>query len=233
MDTPSPSHDVESGLLLQFPDGQSLALTPRTIEERSRAVLADCVKVSPTLLQMQAFQLCTVCPKRGSGDTCHAIRPILAFFEHIDRYFSYQKVTAIYRAPGTKQTIVSEATMSQALQYLSVLSLLQYCETGKKYWKYFYDVHPLMDIEDVVVHVYLNMFWACGGDVEKTRALIARFHEEISATTQCQLDRLRLVCTHDAFLNALILTQLASEFLASNVEEIIARRFSSHAAGER
>jgi hypothetical protein len=29
-----------------------------------------------------------------------------------------------------------------------MLSLMHYCEVGKKYWKYFYGVHPLMETED-------------------------------------------------------------------------------------
>ena len=145
----------------------------------------------------------------------------MAVWEGFDRYASCDSVTAIYRS-GTDGTVVSaDTTVQRALQYVSVLSLMYYCEVGKQYWRYFYGVHPLMATEDLVVRVYLNMFWACRGDVVSTRALIDAFHEEITATTRCQMERLRLFCHNDALLNALTLTQLASEFLAMNVEQLV------------
>jgi hypothetical protein len=222
-----PSQFTESGLYLLFPDGTSLALTHGTIEARSAAILSNPEKIPPKVKASAAFQLCDICPKKGSGDTCHAIRPILAFWENIDQYFSYDEVTAVYRDAASGTIIVAETTLQHALQYLSILSLMYYCETGKKYWKYFYGVHPLMETDDVVVRVYLNMFYANGGNLEKTRALITTFHDEISTTTRCQMDRIRLFCTHDAFFNALVLTQLASVFLALNAEDTIRRRVAA------
>jgi hypothetical protein len=219
-----PSQFKESGLYLLFPDGTSLALTNRTIEERSKAILSDPDKISPDVKEAQAFQLCTICPKRGSGDTCHAIRPVLAFWENIDRYFSYEEVTAVYRDNGSGKIVVADTTLQKALQYVSILSLMYYCEMGKTYWKYFCGVHPLMDTDDVVIQVYLNMFWATGGNVGKTRALIGTFNEEITTTTRCQMDRIKLFCDRDPFLNALVMTQVASEFLALSAEDTVRRR---------
>jgi hypothetical protein len=146
-------------------------------------------------------------------------------WEHFDGYVSHDRVRAIYRS-GTGGLVVSaDTTMQRALQYLSVLSILYYCEMGRKYWRYFHGVHPLMSTEDVVVRVYLNMFWACKGDVDRTRALIGTFHDEITTTTRCQMERIRLFYHSDAFLNALILTQVASEFLAMDVESLVKRHF--------
>jgi hypothetical protein len=88
-----------------------------------------------------------------------------------------------------------------------------------------------MDTEQVVVRVYLNMFWATGGHQGETRALINRFHEEISITTRCQMDRVRLFCSHDAFLNALVLTQLAAEFLSSDAEDVVHKHVDHFASG--
>jgi hypothetical protein len=218
-----------SGLYLLFPDGTTLALTPELIAARAQALLSDPIRIAPQVKDAQSFQLCDVCPKRGSGDTCHAIRPILAFWENIDQYFSYDQVTAVYRDAGSGTITVAETTLQRALQYLSILSLLYYCETGKKYWPYFYGVHPLMDTEDVVARVYLNMFSASGGDAGKTRALVSAFHDEISTTTRCQMERIKLFCSHDAFLNALILTQLAAEFLADHAEETLRSRAEAFA----
>jgi hypothetical protein len=38
------------------------------------------------------------------------------------------------------------------------------------------------------------------------------------------MERIRLFCHNDVFLNALVLTQLASEFLAMNVEKTLRQR---------
>ncbi len=215
-----------SGLYLAFEDGTRLPLTFQGVEERSRRVLDDCEKVPPAVLEAEAFQLCTICPKRGSGDTCHAIRPILAVFECVDAYSSHAPVTAAYcDAHGDRRlTITTETTLQRALQYVSLLSVLYHCELGKTYWPYFEGVHPLMSVEDMVIRVYLNMFWACGGDRAGVKGLVERFHREITITTCCQMARLRLICHSDALLNALILTQIASEFLIDNIEELIVAR---------
>jgi hypothetical protein len=227
MPTPPPAPVSIPGLYLQFPDGESLALTAETIEDRARALLSDPAKIPAHVKEAEAFQLCSICPKRGSGDTCHAIRPVMAVWEHFDRRESHDPVTVVYRSGTTGLVMSTETTVQHALQYVSILSLLYYCETGKKYWRYFSGVHPLMRTEEVVIQVYLNMFWACHGDVARTRALIATFHDEITETTRCQMDRIRLFCHSDSFLNALILTQIASEFLAAYVDDMMQCRFES------
>ncbi len=218
----------ESGLYLFFSNGSTLALTPRTIEERTHAILGNPKKMPPEILKAEAFQLCSVCPHHGNSNvTCHAIRPMLAFWENMDQYFSCDRVTAVYRGTEKEKLIVAETSLQYGLQYLSMLSLLHYCEVGKKYWKYFCGVHPLMESSDLVARVYLNMFWSCGGDREKARKLINTFHEEITITTRCQMDRIRLFCRHDPFLNALVITQIASEFLAINAEEFVRQHFKA------
>ncbi len=222
-----PSRYATSGLYLTFADGRTVVLTHAKIEERSLALLADPAKVPPRIHEAEAFELCTICPKRGSGDTCHAIRPILAVWEHFDDHESFEPVVAVYRGADRPRLVAVETTLQRALQYVSILSLLYYCEMGKNYWRYFAGVHPLMDTEEVVVRVYLNMFWASGGDLAKTRALVTKFNEEITVTTNCQMERIRLFCHQDSFLNALILTQLASEFMAFNVDEVIERHLAT------
>jgi hypothetical protein len=224
-------HGQESGLYLFFPDGTNLALTHSLIDARAAAILSDPLKIPLRVKDAEAFQLCTICPKRDSGDTCHAIRPMMAFWENLDRYFSHEQVTAEYWEAESGLAISAETTMQRALQFLSILSLMHYCEVGKKYWKYFYGVHPLMETDDVVVRVYQNMFWATGGNAARTRELVTRFHDEITTTTHCQMERIRLFCTTDAFTNALILTHVAAEFLAMDAEATVRRRVEGFAAG--
>lgn len=221
MESPDLTELTQPGLYLRFPDGESLALTSESIENRARALLSDPKRIPVHVREAEAFQLCSICPKRGSGDTCHAIRPVMAVWEGFDRFASHDRVTAVYRSGADGTVVSADTTVERALQYVSVLSLLYYCEVGKKYWPYFYGVHPLMATEDIVVRVYLNMFWACGGDHARTHALIEAFHDEISTTTRCQMERVRLFCQNDSLLNALTLTQLASEFLAMNVEQTV------------
>ncbi len=211
---------MEPGLHLEFPDGERLALTPDHIQERALALLADPAKIPLDVQEAEAFQLCTICPQRGTGDTCHAIRPVLAVWEVFDRYASYDPVKAIYCSHADGTVVSAETTVQRALQYVSVLCVMYDCEVGKKYWKYFYGVHPLMATEGLVVRIYLNMFWACGGDKARTQNLIEQFHREITITTKCQMDRIRLFCKNDSLVNALILTELASLFLTMNVEQL-------------
>lgn|SRR5579871_2287111 len=215
-----------NGLYLFFPDGYSVTLNTAFVETRSREILMERERATPEMRQATAFQLCSVCPKRGNADTCHAIQPILAASECIDLYPSYMPVTAVFRTSHNGRgayTITAETELQRALQYVSLLSLLYYCEVGREYWRYFHGIHPLMDVEDIVVRMYLNIFWSCGGSREQTRALISRFHDQIAVTTQCQVDRLRLICQSDALLNALVLTQTASEFLVDRVESLVAQ----------
>lgn len=222
-----PSRYPRSGLYLTFGDGHTVVLTHATIEERSRALLDDPAKVPPHVHEAESFQLCDICPKRGTGDACHAIRPILAVWEHFDAYPSYEPVMAVFRGARSARLVSVETTLQRALQYVSILSLLYYCETGKNYWRYFAGVHPLMDTDELIVHVYLNMFWASDGSAERTRALVAKFNDEITTTTRCQMERIRLFCHEDSFLNALILTQLASEFMALDVDDVIRRHLDT------
>ena len=222
-----PALQTAPGLYLRFSDGETVALTAPSIEERARAVLSDPAKVPVHVKEAQRFQLCTICPKKGSGDTCHAIRPVLALWEQFDTRLSHEPVTAVYRSATHGFVVSADTTMQRALQYVSTLSLLYYCEVGRKYWRHFCGVHPLMATDDVVSRVYLNMFWACGGDSARTHALIDMFHQELTTTTRCQMERIRLVCRSDSFLNALTLTQLAAQFLSMNVEDMVRQQVAT------
>ena len=147
---------------------------PSRIEERALALLANPAKIPLHVQQAEAFQLCSICPQRGTGDSCHAIRPVMAVWDAFDRYASYDPVKAVYYSGSDGTNVSVDTTVQRALQYVSVLCVMYDCEVGKKWWKYFYGVHPLMATEDLVVRIYLNMYWACGGDRVRTAALIER-----------------------------------------------------------
>lgn len=200
MTTSLSTGDKPPGLYLRMADGEELALTAENIGAATRALFADAKKVPPSVHEADAFHLCSICPLRGSGDTCHAIRPILAVWDRFDRYPSHEPVTVEYRAMGSEYVVAAETTLQRALQYVSVMSLMYYCEVGKQYWRYFCGTHPLMAVDDLVSTVYLNMFWASQGDVARTHKLIDAFHRDITTTTQCQMARLKLICHSDSFL---------------------------------
>jgi hypothetical protein len=227
MDTIGSGGGAQAGLYLQVANGDTWVLTADNIEACTRAILGDAAKLPAAVQEAKAFQPCSICPKRNAGESCHAIRPILAVWDRFEGYTSHDRVRAEYHSLHGDFVVSADTTMQRALQFVSVMSLMYYCEVGKQYWKYFYGVHPLMSTDDLVTRVYLNMFWACGGNVDETHALINRFHDEITTTTRCQMDRIRLFCHDDVLLNALVLTQVASEFLAMNVEETLRRRVES------
>jgi hypothetical protein len=210
----------QPGLHLTFPDGETLSLTTDYIEARACALLADPDKIPRHVQEAAAFHPCQICPQRDSGDTCHAIRPMMAVWEGFDRYASHERVRAVYRNTLDGPAVSTETTMQRALQYVAVLSLLYYCEVGRTYWRYFYGVHPLMDTDEIAVRVYLNMFWACGGDRARTQALIETFHDEITTTARCQMERLRLFCHSDSLLNALVLTEVAAQILTFDIDQL-------------
>jgi len=56
------------------------------------------------------------------------------------------------------------------------------------------------------------------GDIPAVNALMAKMRHEFEITVQCQMDRLRLFCQNDAFLDAFVLTHITTQFLDSGME---------------
>lgn len=203
----------EPGLHLMFPDGFRLHLTRKVVEEVARQFLSDETKIPARVKAACDFAPCEICPKKQTAEICHAILPVLPFLEKLDRYFSYDKVTVVYRGSAEGMIHVSETTMQRALQYVSILSLIQYCETGKKYAGFFAGVIPMMDADEIAECLRKNIFWSVRGDRRRVDQIVQTMRREILTTTQCQVKRLRLVCKRDAFINAFVNTQMATEVL--------------------
>ena len=66
---------------------------------------------------------------------------------------------------------VARTSVHRALQYISILSLMYYCEVGREYFKYFSGVIPFMDPLPIVERVYLNIYWDLHGDFWNTLRL--------------------------------------------------------------
>ena len=134
----------------------------------------------------------------------------------MDKYNSFDQVTAIYKGDDEELCHVSYTTMQRALRYISNLSLMAYCQVGRKYWKYFIGIIPIMDTQETANRLYLNMYWAHQGNIEAVDQTISKMSNEITITSQNQATRLRLICDNDAFLNAFVLTHMLTDILFEN-----------------
>lgn len=211
----------EEGLYLLFPDSTRIDLTKKNIENTSEIFWQDISKITPEMKKAIDFQKCHFCPRKNKEDICDAIRPVLPFLDKIDRYLSFDEVTAVYKSNQDNIIHAKQTTMQKALQYVSILSLLRYNMVLRKYWKYYYGIVPLMEAQEIANRVYINMYWQHKSNKEEIGKIVTNFKEELRISSENQVKRLNLVCKNDAFMNAFINTQIASEFLTMNIEDII------------
>lgn len=215
----------EKGLYLFFDDGKTLALTERVIEDISRKLWDDTTLIPPAVRDAADFKLCPFCPEKNNEGLCYALRPVLPFLDIIDSFSSYDRVTAIYR--GDEALFhVAESTMQEALQFISILSLIRYCRIGRKYRKYYVDLIPIAGYEATNKRMYLNIYWIHKGDMPAINKIIDQFKKEITESSANQVKRLNLICKSDAFMNAFYHTQIAAEFLSMDMERVLANTFS-------
>ena len=217
----------QKGLYLILKDSTRLRLTRENVERVTEKFWGDPAKIPPKVKEASEFQRCPVCPLRDSGGFCDGLRPILPFLEVVDKYVSFDKVKAVYTGDEKELFHISDSTMQQALKYVSILSLTQYCQTGRKYWKYFLGMIPLMGAEQIARRLYLNIYWLHKGEKESIDKLISKFKEEITISSKNQVKRLNLICKNDAFMNAFVVTQIITEFLSMDVEKVLKASFDS------
>lgn len=210
------SHYRQPGLYLILDDASELRLTRENIERVTEEMWADPEVISPHVKEAVEFQRCHFCPLKGDKAFCDALRPTLPLLEIVDKYHSFDQVTAIYKGEDTELCHVSYTTMQRALRYISNLSLMAYCQIGRKYWKYFIGIIPIMDTQETANRLYLNIYWANEGNKEAVDQIISRMSKEITITSQNKAARLRLICDNDAFLNAFVLTHMLTDILFEN-----------------
>jgi len=217
----------KEGLYLLFPDSTRLDLTKENIERTTEEFWKDPSKITPEVKRAIAFQKCPFCPRKGKKDICDALRPIVPFLEHIDKYVSFNKVLAVYKEKDGEILHVADTTMQTALRYVSILGLLFYHQMGIRYWKYYYGIIPLEDSKEAAIKIYLNMYWYHKGNRGEIDKIIAKFNEELRITSQNQVKRLGLICKNDAFVNAIVTTHIATEFLTMGADKILEKAFAS------
>ena len=221
----SPEIYKDEGLYIYGTDSNILELTYGKIKQAAADYWSNTDKIPENVKESRAFERCPFCPLIKTGGLCDAIRPVLPFLDHIDKYVSFDKVKAVYKEKDKDVIYYSECSMQQALQYVSVLSLIHYCQAGKKYKKYFLGLIPLMRGKDLATTLYKNMYFLHKGNEEEISGIIKTFYDEISVSSQNQAKRLRMICKNDAFINAIIKTQIITEFLSSDIKEDIKYSF--------
>jgi hypothetical protein len=211
---PSSGAFKETGLYLLFPDRERIVLTREKIELFAHTFESNLEQIPDRIRNAVAFGPCPVCPEKCTAAYCHALPPTLAFIEELEGFKSYDKVDVIYRGYGQTLVWAPATSMQEALQFVAILSLMFYCEVGRKYRKFFMGTHPLQSLQEMTNRIHLNVFWDCEGDTQKPGELLARFAEEINCTCRCQVQRLRLICKSDALMGAFINALNQIELLA-------------------
>lgn len=207
------------GLFLLFPDGERLDLTRTSIEFTENLYLNDPQRLSQETRAAVEYEPCAICPQRDTAKICHAVVVVLPFLEDLDRHMSYDEVTAVYREADTGVLHVEVTTLQRALNFLTMLSLLEYCEQGKQFAQYFEDVNPLMPPEQISRQVFRNLYLKQSGDVESIRRMVGRMHDDFHTTTHCQIKRIKLICKNDALLNAFVNLHTVAGWLTVNLQE--------------
>jgi hypothetical protein len=210
----APGDFEKNGLYLLLPDGRRIILTRDKIESFAHTFESSLDQIPDRIRKAAAFEPCSVCPEKDRAIFCHALPATLAFIEELQGLKSYDRAGAVYRGSGPGLVWVPETSMQEALQFVAILSLMFYCEVGRKYWKFFLGVHPLMGLHEMIARIHLNVFWDCKGDQQKADRVLETFGEEITCTCRCQVERLRLICTSDVLMAAFVHTQSQIEYLA-------------------
>jgi hypothetical protein len=209
------------GLYLLLQDSTRLVLTRENIEKVSTEYWANPDKIPPDVKEAVEFQRCSFCPSKKNGGFCDALRPILPLLDVVDKYVSYDRVIAIYKPDDKGMLHVSRTTMAQGLRYVCMLSLMNYCHSGRRYWKYYFGIIPIVGVIEFTSRLYLNILWLHDGDKEKIDMAVSEFYEHITNATRNQLARLKLICKHDAFLNAFIGVQSISQILNISKDSLL------------
>ena len=218
---------IQSGMYLLFDNSQKLSLTKNEIELFSQDLWRDLSKLPADIREAADFSLCPICPEKEKRGICPALHPVLPFLNIIDKYNSFDRVTAIYKGEDNEVLHVSDTAMATALQYISTLSLMYYCRTGRKYWRYYFGINPLMNAREVRQRVYLNIYWLYKGDLRAIDRNISTFKNELKITSVSQIKRLHLICKNDAFINAFANTHISADILSFDMEEDMEEAFNN------
>jgi hypothetical protein len=219
------NHYAQKGLYLVFDRVVLVVLTEETIKKTAEDYWNDPSKINSAIRENPLFQRCDFCPLKKSGNMCSAVKTVLPLLEFLDKYNSFEQVFAVYKGEDKDIYYTADTTLQEALKYVVILMLTQHCETGKKFWKYFWGITPLTNPQELAARIFLNIFWFCKGDKARIKDTIEKFRNDITEMAQRQTKRLRLICEKDSMLNAFVQTQIISEFMTEDIEKFLEGRF--------
>lgn len=217
----------QKGLYLILKDSTKIILTRNQIEKTAEEYWNNPDKIPDKVKSAIEFQRCPFCYLKGKDDFCDAIRPILPFLGVIDKYVSFEEVIAVYKEDDDKLLHVVDTTMHEALKYVSLLSLMQYCQVGRWYWRYYMGIMSLKGSKEAATRLYLNIYYLHKGSKDEIDKLISTFIEQIRITSQNQVKRMNLICKKDTFMNAFVSTQVVTDFLSMDIEKTAAKAFEA------
>jgi len=220
--------DKSGVLYFVFPDQKQIEFSSAHVRAFAKDYLDSPAHVPDNVREAVDFQRCSVCPHVHEPGYCHALFPALSIFEAIDKYTSSEEVEVFYLDPFSNCLIAKDTSLQDALQCISILSLTQYCELGRRYHDYFLMVTPFMSASEMASRIYLNAFWLFDGDKERTKAQIKKFIEELRITIDCQVKRMRLISKNDAFLNAFAMTHILTDLMKLDMFEVVRLNFKEH-----
>jgi len=214
----------KEGMYLHFANGDFFDLSVENIKRLGDEFWGSPEKLPVHIRCNDAFKTCTVCPYKGQDVFCSAMKPLLPFLEGIEKFASYDDVAAIYL---NKYGVLSicETKVQAALQYVTNMSVFQYCESMKQYSRYFKGIAPFMTLEEVASRIFLNIYWLNKRNSDKLKQVIQQLCNDVTVTSESCIKRLRLMCHSDAFMNAYIETHIYPALLSINSEEVINKYF--------
>ena len=152
---------TEEGLYLILPNGNCICISQNNINNYFKKLWDDGSVFPPHIKRATELDFCEHCPAKYSDEEfCVAIRPVLPFLEEVDKYVSHDKVTAIIKTNNPSVISIKHTDLQHALKYVSILSLINYCETNRKFWPYYFGISPFSDMEQVLSQIYVNIFIA-------------------------------------------------------------------------
>ncbi len=198
-------------------DGDTIDLTYPAIQAAAEQLQDDTVAIPPDCRAATDFQACKVCPYASSAALCHALPAILPFLDAFNPHKSYQRVMAVYvgsaEADEPPVRHVVRTSLQRALQFVALQSVLNFCEVGRLYRRFFVGLIPFAGAREMAERIYANVMLDASGQTAKVRKTVQEMRETLTVTMQCQIKRLRLVSRSDAFANAFVNLHLALQML--------------------
>ncbi len=216
---------TDPGLYILFKDDNSYHFSPKVIEQLSQEYWGDENKISEKTKGSFEFAKCGFCPDDRSSEICNGLKPLLPLIEMMEKYMSYEEVTAVFRNTD-KSLIVKETTLQVALDYITMLSIMEYCEMTGTFSNYFDGVNPFSNrtVKQTCHQIYLNILHENQGNIAKTIKELNFFAERLKSSSNNRIRRLNLITTSDALANSFVRNTLSAQLLnlkAKNLEKML------------